>query len=218
VTTFIWLLGSSEALFWSCRTGALRGQRSLRDLCTGLVTISSLVLPLAGAEFDSRPTGAPRKAIMSHEVTAARAGRPSGRTVIPDEGRASSLEGLFLLLLRVRRIEPTSRSLGTRHPGRVRHRFALVRSIQFSQLCVRSAYNDGSQTGQTYRLKIAISHSAVWEKWFSFFIHHVCLLGKERDAAGFRFRRICGLKQSFSGYFEISPERQLVDANPHPSG
>ncbi|WP_433967796.1 hypothetical protein [Tunturiibacter gelidiferens] len=42
-------------------------------------------------------------------------------------------------------------------------------------------------------MKIAILHSAVWEKWFSFFIHRICLPGKERDAAGFRFRRIWGL-------------------------
>ena len=56
----------------SCRTGALRGRRALRAFLSASRWLPIRIVPTNGRSDAKR--------ITSHEVTAARAGRPSGRT------------------------------------------------------------------------------------------------------------------------------------------
>ena len=68
----------------SCRTGRLRGARSLRDACIGLGHISCRGPRVARlVDSDQREDLSDQSAATrykSHEVTARRAGGPSGRT------------------------------------------------------------------------------------------------------------------------------------------
>jgi hypothetical protein len=60
----------------SCRTGALRGQRSLRDMYTPF----GVVLPAVGTECKGDQRERHPKGYTPHEVGAPRVVGPSGRT------------------------------------------------------------------------------------------------------------------------------------------
>ena len=64
----------------SCRTGRLRGERSLRDLCTGLGGMSSMGPRDARHDLSADHREAHPKGYIRHEVTAPRVAGPSGRT------------------------------------------------------------------------------------------------------------------------------------------
>src|SRR5271170_2168096 len=65
----------------SCRTGSLRGRRSLRDAYTGRTAIMTRSPPAGRPEHREDPNPSPTQTrYTSHEVTALRAGGPSGRT------------------------------------------------------------------------------------------------------------------------------------------
>jgi hypothetical protein len=68
----------------SCRTGALRGGGHFVT-CIGLRE----VLPLVGTSISRDQRERHPKGYTSHEVTAARAGRPSGRTRLYSFSHAS---------------------------------------------------------------------------------------------------------------------------------
>ena len=66
----------------SCRTGLLRGGRSLRDAYTGLGRISSIGLRDARHDHPADHREAHAKRYTHHEVVAPRAAGPSGRTYL----------------------------------------------------------------------------------------------------------------------------------------
>jgi hypothetical protein len=56
---------------------------------------------------------------------------------------------------------------------------ALVGLFEFDQFFVGGAHADGFQTGQTYRLQVAILQAPVRKKWSGLFVH--CVSSREKN-------------------------------------
>jgi len=105
-----------------------------------------------------------------------------------------------------------SDSVGAGHSRGVGDCLALVGFVEFGQFFVGAAHADAFQTGQTYRLQVAVLQAPVRKKWSGLFVHCVSSQGEERDARRFRwpdFMKLIGwLGSVLPGCGdEISPSR-----------
>jgi hypothetical protein len=70
-------------------------------------------------------------------------------------------------------VAPESVSVGAGYTRGVRDCLALVVFFESGQFFVGATHADGFQTGQTYRLQVAILQAPVRKKWSGLFVHCV---------------------------------------------